>query len=225
MKTKRLFPTLLFVLSTHFAHGADLGGRVTDDGDGVGIEGALLELDQTPPDGSAEHTIRADFFGFYELKNIPSGAYEVRASHPAYVGQTVTNTLTNGVFSERHFVLSPLTNSFEFFDISGDVRGVMSGLPLENIAVQALRYSGPGDAIPSQLETVMTDEDGAFTVFGARVGYYDFIINDPGLGHHNACWEPYTASNRVLIEMKSQVTSRLVPRKRDFEVMVQGFDP
>ncbi|MEZ5300200.1 MAG: carboxypeptidase-like regulatory domain-containing protein [Verrucomicrobiales bacterium] len=203
---------------------ATVQGQITDAGTGLPLEGARVEIDVSPPDGTPEFTGTSDLFGFYTVGDLSAGAsVRLTASRGGYVAVERDATLSADASTEN-FALTR-DGGPEPIDIYVTVVDASSGFPLLGIPVQARWFAGSGGTVPDDTFTLTTDGDGAITFFGMPSGFYDFAFNDGG----RPGWERFPKSGgfsaRQAISSPHAVNLQLKHIPQAIKVSVTGCDP
>lgn len=215
------------ILSSHVpADAATLRGQVTDIGTGFPLEGAKIEIDLAPPDGTPEFEAKSGLFGFYTIADAPDGvAVRIRASRGGYTA-VVRDATLSGDPVMKAFALArdagpaPIDFYFTVVDAS-------SAFPLADVPIIARWFLAPGDTVPQDTFSADTDENGAVFFFGMPSGYYDFAFND-GAGARPG-WERYPKaggySPRQAINTTHSVNLNLKHVPQAVKIVVTGCDP
>ncbi|HMA67715.1 MAG TPA: carboxypeptidase regulatory-like domain-containing protein, partial [Desulfosalsimonadaceae bacterium] len=110
----------------------------------------------------------SDADGGYTLAGVPSGAYELQASHPQYLPETKGSvTVADKQTSGADFALTPRP---ETGSLEGTVRDAQTGEP---IAGAMLRHEGSA-------ATSTTDQNGRYTLSGLPAGLVQIAITAEG---------------------------------------------
>ncbi len=201
---------------------AELHGRITAQDTGYGIEAATVQVFAATNANVAQLTARTDGFGFFSLRDLPSGSYRFEASHAAYHPHE-TNTLVLADGQRQHYsaALVPLKPGAIRFDLYPFVACAKTGLELRGVPV-TIDVTPQEDMDPFD-ETLYTDTTGSGQFVGLPRGFYRFAINSgefrvPGWDYHIE-----TVSHNLTGPYS--VTALLKPEERTLMVSVYGFDP
>jgi PKD repeat protein len=138
-----------------------ISGTVTDAVTQLGIEGVKVTVDRT---GQYSHT---DATGAFALNDVPTGETPLVASLFGYESATLLVEVIEDTISEVEFSLVPLPRG----TVSGTVRDVTSGLPIEGAVV---RVSASG-------QSALTASDGGYALL--NVTAEDHQISATRLGY------------------------------------------
>ncbi len=138
----------LYVLEPNYVYACYLEGNVTDASDGSDISAATITLETTTTFANTDAT------GEYKTGIATSGSYDVTASRPGYISQTLTLNLENGVTTIADFQLEQLPS----FSLSGQVVEAGTGTP---IADAILNIADDNEFF---VYDVVSDADGNFTI-------------------------------------------------------------
>ncbi len=217
-----LLLSVVFIFNSHAA--ADLHGRITDSATGFGIEGAGVGLDLDPVDGTYEHAVHTDVFGFYDLPGVVVGTYTITASHPGYQnGSVVDVAVADDTRPEQSLALDPKHPGENVFDIYVQVSGVMTGLALEGLPVTvAVTPTNTAVFGSTVVGNGQTDDAGFLHLTGFPAGAFTFNINPnntvPG-------WDSYQNDTPFQLAGPYTANVQLMPELRTLDVQVYGFDP
>ena len=171
---------LLFCISISvtFSQNATLKGRVIDNSTGESIPMASVALLQ---DGVIINGTSTDFDGYYTIKPIPPGTYNVRVSFIGYQAQEMDKVvLSPNKISVQNFNLSAGEELQEVVIIESDVplidpdksgsiktKEQIAALPTRNVQSVAATTAGVFQA----------DSDGALNIRGSRSSATDFYVD------------------------------------------------
>ncbi len=207
-----------------------LGGHVSQLGIPNPVEGALVSLDLNPADGSPESERFTDTFGFFELKNIPEGSYQLKVRHRSYL--EYSETILIGPESPRDRVIRLLQgNAKVFFDVFIEVYGLATHGRLQGAEVIASYWAPDGtiSGLPDKVfPPARTDALGKANLSGLEDGFYTFQVRKSG-------WETLTytpdpslgviAGDKIRLIRTHLAAVFLRPVKTTLAVSVQGYDP
>ncbi len=138
----------LYVLEPNYVYACYLEGNVTDASDGSDISAATITLETTTTFANTDAT------GEYKTGIATSGSYDVTASRPGYISQTLTLNLENGVTTIADFQLEQLPS----FSLSGQVVEAGTGTPIADAIINI------ADDNEFFVYDVVSDADGNFTI-------------------------------------------------------------
>jgi hypothetical protein len=159
--------------------GAEIFGRVFDEGSAAPIGGARVFLYPSPyPEGTSPMSTVTDQHGEYVFQGIRAGRYRVLAHHPQFYLSSATRDLTwvtleaDQQYARLDLMLSPgAMVSGRAFDPIGKPQG--------NVFIGALQLNGTRrlvEMIPRG-SVARTDGSGRFQISGLPPGSYLFVAN------------------------------------------------
>jgi hypothetical protein len=149
-------PELPIVLLLLLAQAQSLNtfkGNVTDPS-GASIPGAVVRVSTT---GGKEQRRSTDSTGNFEIRNLPTGAYNVRVEKPGFAPYIVEELRINGVTTFN--VQLSLTTQAQVVDVQSEVQGVTTD-PLSNASALVLSaedlaaFSDDPDALQDELSAL-----------------------------------------------------------------------
>ncbi|MFW0779053.1 carboxypeptidase regulatory-like domain-containing protein [Rossellomorea marisflavi] len=147
------------------ANPSTISGRVTAQGSGAGIQGALVRV--FTQNGAFVTSTLTDANGFYELPGIREGTYSVIYSATGFGTTLRTISLPAGTSVNVDVSLVQDTAS-----IQGTVRDAANGLPLPSALVQIFVV---GTTIP--VASVLTNKQGGYTIDGLLPQEYRVVYS------------------------------------------------
>lgn len=186
MRTPRVLVPLVVMLLGCSAALAQLKAQTSDSSititgtvqsQGKPLSGGLVTLWHAPYGDPTERstvaTGRTDNKGNYELKNVPTGNYLIRATAPGYVSGKENNSLA----MLRYVTVVGVKNVGPFnFDLlrEGVITGIVTdadGKPLPGIPITLINDVIP-DSTPTYAENLRTDDQGRYRIAGMPAGKY-----------------------------------------------------
>jgi hypothetical protein len=204
-------------------------GQVLSGINGLPLENAQLVLDRSPADGTPEFTALTDPFGFFTLKDVPPGDYELSAHHPNFNEHKEIISLSPDKKSNPMIRLVPI-DARVVFELFFQIYGLATHARLASAQVTAQYWRPDGDLSgpPDRTFVAHSDFSGAATFSGMVDGFYTFDVARPG-------WESvsYTpspeigpiADGKIRLIRSHLAAVFLKPVRTDLRVTVQGYDP
>jgi hypothetical protein len=161
-------------------------GQVVNGTTHLPVEQAIVTLDAIPPDGTPEFETFTGAFGFFKFDQIPLGAYELKATHPAYPEHKENLNLTADSRTNKMISLFQATPK-SVFEVEFQVYGLATQVVLADAVIVA-DYWIPDGSIsggPDRVFTTETDQFGSANFSMLEDGFYRFKIQRPG-------WEDIT---------------------------------
>jgi len=157
-------------------------GRVATATDNVNLADVEVLLTLTDGDEVATTSTVTDEFGNYVFDNLPfTGIYELIYSLDTYLQETVSNVSFGSNDVDLEFEPVRLISADNAGDggISGVITDATNGLPLGGVTLELIR--GINNTGGELAATVMTADDGSYSVDGLSAGNYTCIIFADGL--------------------------------------------
>lgn len=205
---------LLIVWSgTLSLNAASFRGQVIDAETGFPIERAKITIDEQFVNPPPEST---SLFGFFEFTPLPAGDHVFKVTRGGYA--PVNEILLLGAEdSERVIELTPLSQGF--FDVSGKVACVMTGLPIPGAILTATKIDINGQPSGGSVDPANSDGTGFAMLQGLEPGRYTFQVQPP------VGWQVHQGSSVGVIQTDQSLTFLLKPNQGDLSVNVSGYDP
>lgn len=222
----------LFFCSLSLAPADLLRGRVTQTGTENAIAGATIKL-YSDPAGAPDFTLVSDILGLYETPDpVSATEYEARVSHPGYLPDTTTFTMTTDPQVEN-FELTPDTAGGTpdgGLEIHIQVVGTTTQLELASCPITWTRYGTATGGPALDSKDVMTNADGNLILYGMETGFYEFHVNtgDDALpGWHSisgVVTHTSTLAQRYEVTKTSALSVQLKPVEGSLTFHLKGFD-
>lgn len=230
---KHLVLTALFLLaSLPLAHADLLRGQVTQTGTEKPIAGATIKL-YSDPAGDPDFTLVSDILGLYETPDpVSTTEYEARVSHPGYLPDTSTFTMSSNPQVED-FELTPNTAGGTpdgGLEIHIQVVGATTQLELVSCPVSWTRYEAVSGGPALESDDLLTSEDGNLVMRGMKTGFYEFHVNtgDDALpGWHSVSGvvtHTSTLAQRYEVTKSAALNVQLKPVEGSLTFHVKGYD-
>lgn len=155
---------------------ASIEGRISDESNQFGLEGAVVTIDADPATPGVAALAEADAFGFYRLESLLPGDYQLEFSHPAFTTLTISNFIVGEDDRTQNAALMPLDAGAPWFDVYIQVNSVVSGIEAEGVPVRCV--FDPEGAPTARTFTAVTDENGCAAFRGVSNGEFQFFFND-----------------------------------------------
>ena len=204
-----------------FGHAqAEFTGQVLSAVDADPVPGAHITLDADPADAEPEFERRAGPFGLFSFADIPTGFYQVRVRHPAFVEQSDVADLSGSASPPRTYELIPLVAGKSFFDLYLQAHGVVTGIVLPQADVTIERYDAAAGGVATRTVNLPTDDTGSLVTYGWTEGHYRFGVRKDG-------WDDlfYPETGRVFLDEAHAAQALLKPVEQTIQITVNGFNP
>ncbi len=191
-------------------------GSVQDALNALPIEGAQVTI--VPQGGpmvtNVVYTTESDSFGFYDLAQLPPGAYWISAVHPAYLSSPTQQVAMAEGSRAVAFQLEPRQDIAQRADIHVQALCAVSGIQIANAPVRLTVYvdaSGTGAYRYDHWQ--WTGPRGSTVFRGVPFGYFKVSANAEPAGQVRAWWKGYAPQQTHRFSGHQQVTFRLEPFK------------
>lgn len=143
-----------------------LAGEVTDAETEELLPGATVWVE---PVVAGIESGTTDELGYYSIDSIPAGTYDVIASLEGFYNDTAKAVeIIEGNLTLQDFALTPITGTLE---------GVVKDLEADTLLPEALVKIEKDDI---EIASVLTDENGFYSIPDIRIGFYDVIASIEG---------------------------------------------
>jgi len=204
-------------------------GQVVNGTTHLPVEQAIVTLDAIPPDGTPEFETFTGLFGFFKFDQVPFGAYELKARHPAYPEHKENLNLTADSRTNKMISLFQATAK-SVFEVEFQVYGLATQVVLADAVIVA-DYWIPDGSIsggPDRVFATETDQFGSANFSMLEDGFYRFKIQRAG-------WEDITYTPSAEIGPIVGESVRLIrdhvaavfmkPKRLEFQTKIIGYDP